>query len=98
MAEAQFKPGWLKDTLHGAVLSIRANHDKRVADMNMRHAGGQPDAFPLAWDDAEELAAREPTGLARKAEFLAAIHSSTRRRTMKGNFDRNSTEPSKGDQ
>ena len=58
MAIEQFKPGWLEESLHEAVLSIRVNHDKARADLDMRHAGGQPDVFPLGWDEAEELAAR----------------------------------------
>lgn len=58
MAKVKLKPGWLSDTVHDAVLSIRANHDKAVADMNYRFIGGTPDEYPISWDDADELAAR----------------------------------------
>lgn len=53
MSIEQFKPGWLRDAIHRATVSIRARYDRRVAVENYGHS----DPYPLGWDDAEELAA-----------------------------------------
>lgn len=51
MSHNEFKPGWFKDTLHRAALSIRAGHHRTAAI-----SYGNTDPFPLGWDDADELA------------------------------------------